>query len=85
MKDLRKAYKRRLLEWHPDKHKGEKKEEMRAKFDMLTEAYGVLSDPKKREMYDNDQYDFQNGESSCPQPEREVDLSQVLRMFFGDN
>jgi molecular chaperone DnaJ len=38
------------MKHHPDRHAGDKKEE--EKFKEINEAYSVLSDPKKREIYD---------------------------------
>ncbi|XP_041367531.1 dnaJ homolog subfamily B member 6-like isoform X2 [Gigantopelta aegis] len=50
-KEIKKAYRRLALKWHPDKNPG-KKEEAEKKFKELAEAYEVLSDTKKRDMYD---------------------------------
>ena len=48
--EIRKAYKRLALKWHPDKHVDDKKE-AEEKFKEIAEAYSVLSDPdKKREI-----------------------------------
>lgn len=49
--DLRKAYKRLAMKWHPDKNPINKKE-AEAKFKQISEAYDVLSDPQKRRIYD---------------------------------
>ena len=49
--DLKKAYRNLARKFHPDLHP-EKKAEMEAKFKEINEAYGVLSDPKKRSDYD---------------------------------
>ncbi|XP_016439981.1 uncharacterized protein LOC107765796 [Nicotiana tabacum] len=50
--DLRKAYRRLAMIWHPDKNLGTNKYEAEAKFKQISEAYDVLSDPQKRQIYD---------------------------------
>ncbi|OMO51648.1 hypothetical protein CCACVL1_29664 [Corchorus capsularis] len=49
--DLKKSYKRLAMKWHPDKNPVNKKE-AEAKFKQISEAYDVLSDPQKRQIYD---------------------------------
>ncbi|KAL1196164.1 DnaJ protein ERDJ3B [Cardamine amara subsp. amara] len=49
--DLKKSYKRLAMKWHPDKNPTSKKE-AEAKFKQISEAYDVLSDPHKRQIYD---------------------------------
>src|ERR1700682_1266413 len=48
--DIRKAYRRLARKYHPDLNPGDKGAEDR--FKKLQEAYDVLSEPKKRQMYD---------------------------------
>ncbi|XP_025690671.1 uncharacterized protein [Arachis hypogaea] len=53
--ELKKAYKRLAMKWHPDRNHHQEvknKEEAEAKFKQISEAYDVLSDPKKRQIYD---------------------------------
>lgn len=49
-KDIRSAYKKRAKQFHPDLNPDDPK--AKAKFQALTEAYDVLSDPEKRAKYD---------------------------------
>jgi len=49
--ELKRAYRRLALKYHPDNYKGDKAEGERM-FKELAEAYEVLSDPAKRQRYD---------------------------------
>src|SRR2546430_11811299 len=53
-KDIRSAFRKLARKYHPDLNPGDKSAE--EKFKQLQEAYDVLSDSKKRQMYD--QYGF---------------------------
>jgi DnaJ-class molecular chaperone len=49
--EIKKAYRKQALEWHPDRHQ-EDKEAAEKRFKEINEAYQILSDPNKRSSYD---------------------------------
>mmetsp|Transcript_11348 Transcript_11348/g.21420 ORF Transcript_11348/g.21420 Transcript_11348/m.21420 type:complete len:348 (-) Transcript_11348:284-1327(-) len=49
--EIKKAYRRAALKWHPDKNQ-DKRAEAEEKFKDIAEAYDVLSDPEKKSIYD---------------------------------
>ncbi len=48
--EIKKAFRKQAMKYHPDKNKGDKQAEER--FKEINEAYAVLSDPEKRRQYD---------------------------------
>jgi len=48
--DIKKAFRKKAIEYHPDKNDGDEKEE--EMFKKVNEAYSILSSPEKRKMYD---------------------------------
>jgi molecular chaperone DnaJ len=77
--DLKKAYRKLALQYHPDKNPGNKEAE--EKFKEASEAYEILSDDQKKAAYD--QFGFAGVEGMGGQQ----DYSQVFRGFediFGD-
>jgi curved DNA-binding protein len=50
IEELKKAYRKLAVKYHPDKNPGDKQSEER--FKEINEAYAVLSDPKKKEQFD---------------------------------
>src|SRR5664279_5484831 len=47
--EIKKAYRKLALQYHPDRNKGKEAE---GKFKEVTKAYEVLSDPQKKQTYD---------------------------------
>jgi len=82
--DLKKAYRKLALKYHPDHAKGDKSSE--EKFKQISEAYAVLSDPEKRKQYD--QFGSAGFQQRYSQEDifRNFDFSDIFREFgFGSN
>ncbi|KEH30888.1 putative DnaJ domain-containing protein [Medicago truncatula] len=62
--EIRRAYRKLAMQWHPDRWTRTPSllSEAKCKFQNIQEAYSVLSDPKKRSMYDAGLYDPQEEE-----------------------
>jgi len=81
--EIKKAYRKLARKYHPDVNKDKDAEE---KFKEINAAYEVLSDPEKKQQYDQfgDQmfggqnfHDFARGQG------QNVDLDEILRQMFG--
>lgn len=75
--DIKKAYRKRALVHHPDRHANatdEEKREQERQFKEVGEAYTILSDSQKKSRYDNGQ--------DLDEDHIEFDPSQMYRQFF---
>ena len=81
-KEIKKAYRKLALKYHPDKNKGDKSSE--EKFKDVSEAYAVLSDAEKRKQYDMFGADGFNQRFSQEDIFRDFDLGSIFKEFgFG--
>lgn len=81
---IKKAYRKLALKYHPDKNAGDKEAE--AKFKEISEAYAVLSDQEKRQQYDT--YGSTGFRQRYSQEDifRGFDMNDILRQFgFGSS
>jgi len=78
--DIKKAYRRLAMQWHPDRNAGAKEAE--EKFKTITEAYDVLRDPQKRAAFDR--YGEAGLRGAQQQQYEHVDLSEALNIFMRD-
>ncbi len=82
-RDIKKAYKRLAMKYHPDRTAGDT--ELEAKFKEVKEAYEVLTDDKKRQMYD--QYGhaaFEQGGGQGGFGGGHADFGDIFGDVFGD-
>lgn len=83
--DLKKAYRRKALQLHPDKNR-DRIEEATEEFALIRAAYDVLSDPQERAWYDNhksqilredEAFDVEDVELVIPS----ISVDEILRHF----
>ncbi len=79
--DLKRAYRRKAREHHPDANPGDAGAE--ARFKEISEAYAVLADPEARARYDRFGHDGLRG--GMGGPAFDFDLSDIFESFFGGN
>ncbi|KAL7303247.1 hypothetical protein TKK_0004447 [Trichogramma kaykai] len=78
--DIKKAYRKRAMVHHPDRHSNAsdaEKKEQEKKFKEVGEAYGILSDPKKRSRYDNG-HDLEDNDFNF----QDMDMESRFQSFF---
>jgi molecular chaperone DnaJ len=78
--DIKKAYRKLAMTYHPDRNGGSKEAE--EKFKEITEAYDVLRDPQKRATYDR--YGEAGLRGGGGGGFHHVDLSEALNIFMRD-
>ncbi|CAI0385326.1 unnamed protein product, partial [Linum tenue] len=74
--DLKKAYRKLAMKWHPDKNPNNKKD-AEARFKQISEAYEVLSDSQKRAVYD--QYGEEGLKGQVPPPNAGGEMPSSFR------
>src|ERR1700744_6141921 len=97
--EIKKAYRKLAVKYHPDKNPGDKKSE--EKFKEINEANDVLGDPEKRKKYDDlgenwqqtqgNPYDFNSGQGRRTRKQGgyqysggdESQFSDFFESFFG--
>ena len=75
--EIKKQYKKLAMKYHPDRNKNNK-DEAAAKFQEISNAYNVLTDPQKRNIYD------QCGEEGLKQGGPGVDPFSMFQEMFGE-
>ncbi|XP_040052837.2 dnaJ homolog subfamily C member 21 isoform X2 [Gasterosteus aculeatus] len=86
--DLKKAYRKLALKWHPDKNL-DNADEAAEYFKLIQAAYDVLSDPQERAWYDNHREALLKGGVSGDYEDDSIDLLQYFTVTcysgFGDD
>lgn len=79
--EVKKAYRKMAMQYHPDRNNGSKEAEER--FKLVSEAYDVLRDPNKRAVYDRyGEAGLRGGGGGAGF--HHVDLSEALSIFMRD-
>ncbi|WP_292661880.1 molecular chaperone DnaJ [Nitratifractor sp.] len=79
--EIKKAYRKLALKYHPDKNPGDKEAEER--FKLINEAYGVLSDEEKRSIYDRYGKEGLERQGAGFHAESMDDIMDIFNSMFG--
>ena len=79
--EIKTAYRRLAVQYHPDKNSGNKEAE--EKFKEGAEAYSILSDSEKRARYDRFGHAGVNAGTGGFDPDVFADFSDIVGDFFG--
>lgn len=84
IEEIKASYRQSALKWHPDRNPVNK-EEAEVKFRECTEAYSVLSDPQKRQIYDTYGHEGLRGSNVGTDFNSSVfqDFHDIFGDFFG--
>ena len=80
-KELKSAYRKLAMKFHPDRNPGDAEAEI--KFKQISEAYGVLSDPQKRAAYDRFGHAAFDGNGGG-HAQAQADFSDIFEQVFGE-
>jgi len=75
--EIKKAYRKLALKWHPDRNVGSKSDQAEKKFKEINQAYEVLSDPQKRKRYDAGGFDMSGASFT--------NAEDIFKTFFKQN
>lgn len=81
--EIKKAYTKLALKWHPDRHQGADRADAEARFKQINEAKEVLLDAEKRKKYDRFGQNWEHGQEFTPPGGngRRVSPEQFSEMF----
>ncbi len=77
--EIKRAYRRLAMKFHPDRNPGDTDAEVR--FKECSEAYEVLSDPNKRKMFDQYGHEGVRGSGAAGHDFSRMDVSDIFSMF----
>jgi len=81
--DIKKAYRKLVMKYHPDRVSESQKKEAEEKFKEISEAYAVLNDPKKRSLYDQYGHAGIDSRFSTEDIFRNADFSSIFKDMGG--
>jgi DnaJ-class molecular chaperone len=81
--DIKKAYRKLAMKWHPDRHEPATRADAEARFKQINEAKEVLTDPEKRAKYDRFGQNWQHGQDFNPGGNWRSANPEDFSQFFG--